>query len=240
MLFRSGQAEEAKAAIESSRDFASAAKAQGLDPKEAALARGEPLPEAGRVPELEEAAFSLAVGGTSVPLRTPAGYVVLKVVDRLPAGVPPLAEIKDRVAEAVKRSKAEVQALERATALAQAAERGEDLLVLAKKEGLPSGDTGLFSRSEPPRDGRLTGEVMRAAMELADGKVSQPVKSRPGVFVVKVIERQPPDRAGFDKERDELARQLLERKRTQAWSEWVSNLRAAAKIELSSQVASAR
>jgi len=44
----------------------------------------------------------LAVGGVSAPLKTAAGYVVIKVAQQIPAGVPPLPEIRDRVVEAIK------------------------------------------------------------------------------------------------------------------------------------------
>lgn len=230
------RAGEAQAAMRGAAEFSSAVKALALEPREAVLARGRPLPEVGLVPEVEEVAFGLATGGVSAPLKTPAGYVVLKALDRLPAAVPPLAEIRGEVDEAVRRTKAERQALERARALVAAAERGEDLATLAKKEGVPSGDTGLFARAEPPADKRLPGEVIRATLELAAGQVSQPVTSPQGVFVVKVIERQPADAAGFEKEREQLARQLLERKRMQAWEAWVSGLRAAAKIDVTGRV----
>jgi peptidyl-prolyl cis-trans isomerase D len=234
------RAEEARAAIQRAPEMFAAVRALGLDPKEGVVARGEPFPGVGRVPEVEEAIFGLAVGGTSAPLKTPAGYLVLKVFDRLPAAVPPLAEIRGEVTEAVKRTKAEAQALERSTTLARALEQGESPVVLAKREGLVAGETGFFSRAEPPTDRRLPGEVMRVALGLAPGKVSQPVKSPQGVFVVKVIDRQPADPAGFEKERDELARQLLERKRNQVWETWVSGLRVAAKIDLPSQPVSPR
>lgn len=231
------KAEEARAAIQGAKDASSAVRGPGLDSRETVVARGEPLPEVGRVPEVEEAAWSLALGGTSAPLKTAAGYVVLKVLDRLPAAVPPLAEIKEQVAAAVKRTKAEAEAMERATALARAAEQGEALAALAKGEGLSSGETGYFSRTDPPADRRLPSEVMRAALELPRGKASQPVRSPQGVFVVKLLDRQPADAAGFEKEREDLARQLLERKRTQAWEAWTASLRAAAKIDLSNRAA---
>jgi parvulin-like peptidyl-prolyl isomerase len=87
-------------------------------------------------------------------------------------------------------------------------------------------------------DKRLPGEVTRTALELAAGKVSEPVKSSQGVFVVKALERRAPDASGFDKERDELGRQLLERKKIQAWDAWVTSLRAAAKIDLNNRIVS--
>ena len=45
---------------------------------------------------LEEAAFALTQGGVSTPVHTPAGWVLLKNVATIPAGVPPLAEIRTR------------------------------------------------------------------------------------------------------------------------------------------------
>lgn len=229
------KADEARSALQSAKEFQAEAKRLGLESQELLLARGTPLPGVGRVPEVEEAAFTLAVGGVSSPLKTPAGYVILKVAERLPAAVPPLSEITGEVTEAVKLKKAEALALEKATALSQAVQKGEEIPTLTKKEGLPSGDTGLFSRSEPAADKRLPGDVMRAALELGVGKVSQPVKTPQGVFVVKTLDRQPPDPAGFEKEREELGRQLLEQKKNQIWERWLAALRANAKIDASKQ-----
>jgi peptidyl-prolyl cis-trans isomerase D len=227
--------EEVRNALQSAKDFQAEAKRLGLEPKEILMARGMPLPQVGRAPEVEEAAFALAVGGLSSPLKTPAGYLLLKVTERLPSAVPPLAEIEGEVAGAVRRQKAEALALEKANGLIQTAQKEEDLLALAKKEGLPFGETGLFSRSEQAADKRLPAEATRAALELGAGKVSQPVKTPQGVFVVKTLERKPPDPVGFDKEREELGRQLLEQKKNHLWESWLASLRASAKIEASKQ-----
>lgn len=229
------KADEARGSLQAAKDFQAEAKRVGLDPKEFLATRGMPLPGVGRAPEVEEAAFTLAVSGVSPSLKTPAGYVILKVAESLPAAVPPLSEISAEVTEAVKRKKAEALAVEKATALVQAVQKGEDLLALAKKDGLPSGETGLFSRAEPAADKRLSADVTRAALDLSVGKVSQPVKTPQGVFVVKTLERKPAGPAGFDKEREELGRQLLEQKKTQIWESWLASLRSKAKIDASKQ-----
>lgn len=230
------KAEEVKGPLLGAKDFPAEARQRGLEPKTALLARGESLEGIGRDQALEEAVFSLALGGVGGPLKTPGGYAVVKVIEQRPAAVPPLAEIKGRVADAVKREKAEGLALSRAQALSKAVEKGEDLLTAAKKQGLPSGDTGFFSRSEPAADRRVPGEVMRAALQLAVGKVSEPVTLSQGIYVVKVLERRAPEPAGLDKEREELRQQVLEQKRNQAWEHWVKSLKAGAKIQVSSRV----
>ncbi len=233
------KADALKDALVTARDFLAEARRLGLGPKAGLLARGESLEGVGRVQAVEEALFSLAVGGVTSPLRTPSGYVVAKVVESLPPAVPPFAEVKSKVAEAFKRQKAGALALARARELVAAAGKGEDLLAAAKRQGLPSGDTGFFSRSDPAGERSVPAEVRRLALELAVGKVSEPVATSQGVFVVKTLDRRAPDPAGFDKEREELRQQVLSRKKDQAWEGWVRSLKAEAKITYSPRLSSA-
>jgi len=225
------RAEDAKQALLSAPDFAAEAKKLGLDPKDATLGRGEPLAGVGRDPKLEEAVFTLAVGGTSAPVKAQSGYVIAKVSEQMPAGVPPLAEIKDRVVEAIKREKAEAIAMDKAKALVAALAKGGDFLAVAKADGFGTGETPLFSRAEPPKEARLPGTVMLAALQTPTGQVSEPTKAGTAVYVVKTIERQPADEAGFDKQRVELQKQTLDQKRTQAWDSWVQTQKLASKID---------
>ncbi len=67
------------------------------------------------------------------------------------------------------------------------------------------------------------------------GNLSEPVKTSQGVYLVKTLERQPPDPAGFEKERAEIEKQLLEQKQIEAWQSWVTALRSKAKIALLGQ-----
>ena len=57
---------------------------------------------------------------------------------------------------------------------------------------------------------------------------------------MKTLERQPPDLAGLEGEYQELRRQVLEQKRSQALESWLRGLRAAAKIEITGEAPSAR
>src|SRR5256886_10344849 len=106
------------------KDFAAEAKALGLTAAESTVARTDGFASFGAPNPLEEAAFNLTVGGVSPPVKTPVGLVLLKAMATIPAGVPPLAEIKERGALAVRREKAEGQASARATRLGAAAPRG--------------------------------------------------------------------------------------------------------------------
>lgn len=224
------KAEELRPKLQAAADFLAEARTLGLSPLETAIPRRAPLLGAPADP-MEQAAFDLAQGGVSTPIRTPAGWVVLKALDRLPAAVPPLAEVKDRVAAAVKRQKAEAVALERARQLAAQAGPSGDLAAAARAVGASSGETGRFSRSKPPE--RLPGDAVLAALQTPAGSLSEPVKSQQGYYVLRVLERVPADLDGLAPERAALARETLVQKQGRVWAAWVADARARSKIEIS-------
>jgi parvulin-like peptidyl-prolyl isomerase len=154
---------------------------------------------------------------------------VLKSTETIAAGVPPLAEIRDKVSAALKRQKAEAIALERATKLSGEG-RSQDLAAAAKALGAQSGETARFSRSKPAE--RLPGDVQLAALQSPVGAVTAPVKSPQGYYVVKVLERVAPNLADLATERDKLSREVLAQKQSQAWEAWINQARTGAKIEM--------
>ncbi len=227
------KADAARSSLLGAKDFAAEAKTLGLEAREATTARGEALEGIGRDPGLEEAVFALALGGVSAPVKTRGGYAVVKAVEQIPAGVPPLPDIKARVIDAIKRERAEALAVERAKALIASVEKGGDFLAAAKAAGFSTGEIPLFSRAEPPKDRTaLPGGVLVAALQTAAGQMAEPVRAGAAVYVVKTLERQPPDPQGFDRQRAELEKQALEQKRSQVWDSWIRARRAASKVEL--------
>ncbi len=232
------KADEARPALAAAKDFAADAKRLGLEAKETTIARGDGLEGIGRDPGVEEALFGLAVGGVTPPVKMALGIMIAKVTEQFPAGVPPFAEIKERVVETIKRERAQVAAEERAKALASSVGAG-DLLAAARRDKLPGGETPLFSRAEPPKEREpLPGAVLLAALQTPAGKLSEPVKTATGAYIVQTLERRPADPQGFDKARDQLRTQLLEQKRAFAWERWIKALYAGAKIKVQGETIS--
>jgi len=223
------RADQVRPELQGAKDFMAEAKKLGLQPIETTMARLDRVAGLTAPDSLEEAAFALALGGVSTPVQTPAGLVVLKAVEAIGAGVPPLIEIKDKVATSVKRQKAEAAALERAKRLAADAQTGGDLAGAAKKVGAVTGETARFSRAKPAE--RLPGDAMVAALQTPAGQLSAPVKAQQGYYLVKVLERVPPDMGGLAAERDKLLKEVLTQKQSLAWESWLSGARANAKVE---------
>jgi peptidyl-prolyl cis-trans isomerase D len=230
------RAEELRAKLIPAKDFMAEARTLGLAPVETKISRieasGMPRPDS-----IEETAFGLTIGGVSEPVKSPTGYMVVKVVEHIPSGVPPLAEIREQVVTAVKRDKADAVAMERAKQLATEAKTG-DVVAAGKKVAATTGETAPFSRVKPAD--KLPGDAMLAALETVKGGVTTPVKTPQGYYVLKVLERSPADTADLAKERVKLSQDLLAQKQNQAWESWVMTTRATAKIEMSPRLAAAR
>ncbi|MBI1735004.1 MAG: SurA N-terminal domain-containing protein [Candidatus Rokubacteria bacterium] len=231
------KAEELKPLLQAAPDFMAEAKKLGVSAVETRMPRVEAPPGMPRGESMEDAAFSLAVGGVSSPVKTPAGFIVMKVVEHLPAAVPPLGDIREQVAAAVKRQKAEGVALERAKQVATEAKAG-DFAAAAKKVGAQTGETARFSRVKPAE--KLPGDTMLAALQTVVNGVTDPVKTPQGYYVLKVLERAPADLTELDKERDKVRTELTMAKQSQAWESWIGTARGSSKIDISSRVQTRR
>jgi len=232
------RADEVRATLLSAKDFPAEAKRLGLEAQEASFGRGDALGEAGRDPQLDETLFGLAVGGVSTPIKTAGGFAIVKIVQLIPAGVPPVAEIRDRVVEAIKRERAEQQVTDKAKALVTTLGKGGDFAAAAKADGFSTGSLPLFSRSDPPKErGSLPGGVLVAALQTPAGQVADPVRADGGVYVVKTLERAAAAADGLEKERPELEKQVLEQKRALAWDNWIRGRLVDSKVQVGGQPA---
>ena len=232
------RADEVRAALLSAKDFRAEAKRLGLDAQEATFGRGDALGEAGRDPQLDETLFGLTVGGVSTPIKTAGGVAIVKIEQQIPAGVPPVAEIRERVVDAIKRERAEQQVTDKAKALVATLGKGGDFAAAAKADGFSTGSLPMFSRSDPPKErGSLPGGVLVAALQTPAGQVAEPVRADGGVYVVKTLERAAAAPDGLEKERAELEKQVLEQKRALAWDNWIRGRLADSKVQVGGQPA---
>lgn len=117
----------------------------------------------------------------------------------------------------------EAQALARIIEVQQKVGAGEDFAALAEQfsddpgSAAEGGELGWFARGQG-----LVTEFEDAAFQLQAGEVSQPVKTQFGYHLIKVEERDPA-RA--------LDTYTLEQKKYEAYQAWLTDLRAAAKVD---------
>jgi len=220
------KADEIRPGLAAAKDFMTQARSLGLSPIETTMAK-TPKPPGFTGDSLDDAAFALALGGVTAPIKTPAGWVVLKVTESLPAGVPPLPEIRERVAAAVRRQKADGIASGKAKELAEQAKNAK-LDEVAKRLGASYGETPRFSRGKPAE--RLPGDAQMAALQTPAGETSPAVRTPQGYYVVKVLERAPAGPVD-PVEKDKLERELTSQKQSQMWERWVVAARDESRID---------
>ena len=220
------KADDARAKLQGAADFAATARTLELNPLDTTVAKIDTPTGAPDV--MADATFALAQDGVSAPVKTPAGWIVIKAGETLPASVPPLAEIKERVSTAAKRARAETLGLERAKQLVTEAKAG-DFAAAAKKAGATTGETPRFSLAKPAE--KLPGDAMLKAFQTPAGSITEPVKTPQGYYVMKVLDRTPADPSGFAADKEKVAKEVLSQKQSQAWQAWVDAARAGSKVE---------
>jgi len=188
-----------------------------------------------RYPELfVQATLKLAVGEVAELVRSPAGFHVLKVIERINPNLPTMA-----VTESHARHILLIPgpALSEAAARARLAEfkrsivnGGADFAALAREHSqdgsaASGGDLGWSS------PGMFVPEFEATLNRLAPGEVSDPLVSRFGLHLIQLLERRQARLS--PKQQHEAIKVMLHRKKSdQAYQTWAQEVRARAYVEL--------
>jgi peptidyl-prolyl cis-trans isomerase SurA len=188
----------------------------------------------GRLPELFAAALAKLKPGEVTPvLRSPAGFHILKLVDRRGAGVDSapvrqtrLRHILIRTNEAV----SDADARRRITQLRDRIVNGADFAEIARTN---SDDASAARGGELDwvYPGDTVPEFERAYEALKVGEVSEPVRTPFGYHLIQVLERRTGE-ASPERRRAQARELLRERKADEAYQEWLRQLRDQTYVEL--------
>lgn len=226
---------KAEAALEQIRrgeDFAKVA-ASFSDAPDALSGGVMGLRPADRLPALyAEAAKKLGPGQVGEILRSPAGFHILKLVERKGGAIPAQSIKQTRARHILVKVNELVSEAEAKRKLVDLRERlinGADFAELARLysndlSAAKGGDLGWLYQ------GDTVPEFERAMDALQPNELSQPVKSPFGFHLIQVLERRV---EGASQERQRLlARQALrERKSDEAYQDWLRQMRDRAYVE---------
>jgi peptidyl-prolyl cis-trans isomerase SurA len=217
-------------------DFAQVA-ASFSDGPEALQGGGLGWRDQDRLPELfVDALVRMKPGEISEPLRSPAGFHVLLLLEKRGAGSASAASApvqQQRVRHILMRTNelvSERDARQRMLSLRERIENGADFAELARvhsEDGSASkgGDLGWIYPGDTVPD------FERAMNALQIMELSQPVKSPFGFHLIQVQERKLADMSD-ERKRMEVRRILRDRKSDEAFEEWLRQLRDRAYVEL--------
>lgn len=176
---------------------------------------------------------NLAVGTVAAPVRSGAGFHVLKLIEKRQQGFGNLTVTQTRARHILLRTNAQLSistARDRLNDLRKRIAEGLDFATAAKENSQDGsaregGDLGWAVQ------GQFVPEFEEVMNTLAPGQVSEPLTSRFGVHLIQVQERR--ERKMSEREQREAARGALrERKLDEAFLTWAQELRARAFVEL--------
>jgi peptidyl-prolyl cis-trans isomerase SurA len=187
-----------------------------------------------RLPALyADAIKTLKPGETSDILRSPAGFHIVKLVDRQGGGAKPVVALKQTRARhiliKVNELVSEAEARRKLVALKERLDNGADFAELARLHSndlsaAKGGDLGWLYQGDTVPD------FEKGMDRLKINQISEPIQSPFGFHLIQVLERRTEDATA---ERQRLgARQVLrERKSDEAYQDWVRQMRDRAYVE---------
>ena len=173
--------------------------------------------------EVVKRAFTLKQGELGGPIETARGVYLIKVKEKQPSAVPPLAQIKARVEALALEEKAQEVAKKKA----------EEALAKGDVKGQETGPFAYSAAGDIPKIGKSP-EIAEAAFALTTEAptAKTPFKIGDRWFAIKLKNRIAGDQAEFQKTKEEIKKSLLPKKQQEALDSWLKELKTKAKIEI--------
>jgi peptidyl-prolyl cis-trans isomerase SurA len=192
------------------------------------------LRSVGRLPELfVEATRSLPTGGVAGPLRSAAGFHVLKVIERRQSAAPDFSVTQSRARHILLRPGPQLNQADAVARLAQfrqqiaSGQANFETLARQHSQDGSAREGGELGWVSP---GQFVPEFEQAMNALRPGEMSQPVVSRFGVHLIRLDERRQTELS--EREQRDLARDLVrEQKSEEALKAWSEDVRGRAFVE---------
>ena len=185
-------------------------------------------------PLFVDAVKGLSVGGVAGPLRSGAGFHVLKVVEKGKLGSPGMTVTQNHARHILLRPSKQLSESAARKQLEEFKRRVEsgsaDFAALAREfsqDGSAStgGDLGWSS------PGQFVPEFEHVLAGLSPGQIAEPLTSRFGVHLIQLLERR--EATLNPRQQREIARtQLREKKLEEAYGPWAQEVRARAYVDL--------
>ena len=179
-------------------------------------------------------AFGLSVDEVSDVQEFADGYYVIEVVEKVPAKIPELKAVEDRVKKDVIKQKQDAKALSEANRFLAELKKGQPFNTISQKFKLAPKKTGFFKRNDSIPTIGQEAEIASTAFKLSDHDPlpSEPLKGQKGYYVISFRERKEPELNGFEKEKAALKDRLLQQKAFKTMEDWLKRIKSESQISI--------
>jgi len=182
--------------------------------------------------QVNDFALENDVGKTSDAIETAKGFYVFQVKTKRPAGIAPLEAIKPAIKQELAKNKADSLAYEKAEKIFAQIRAGKSLKDAAEQNSATYAEPAEFSRSSPiPEIGAIPEFIGKAFSLTQANQISSPVKTNLGAFIIQLVSRSEPNDSLFTAIKDSLAYVALQKKQSQVYQDWFSQIRKQAEIK---------
>jgi peptidyl-prolyl cis-trans isomerase D len=219
------QAQEVHDALVAGSDWETVAHSRGLIFRETPLiTRGQAVEGIENPAAFGQAVFALQEGDISQPMSMGNHHLIMKLLERKAAYLPPFEEVQAAVQEALVRERTRELARQQADAWLNEVKAGKSLDELAQMLNTQAEQTDLFSRNSTiPKLGRPQAFMKEAfRMRVGDARVVD-LMGQPAIIALK--ERQAFDAEAYEKDKEQLRQRVLRQRRDQVFAQWSNDLR---------------
>ena len=193
------------------------------------LSAFDKLPELGVGPDFLQKAFTLAPDQPySDPIAGSNALYVLEYIDGRPSAIPPFEEVQEQATEQVKKLRRYAATLDHAnTVAAQLKQRvagGKTFAAACAELNLKVETPAPFTVAEEKLDLPVAASIQQGTLGLPVGAVSDLVRTTTGAVVFHLRGRQAANLADFEKDKEALTRQVLQRNRQALFNDWIQAL----------------
>ncbi len=196
--------------------------------------QNEVVPNLGRGGELQRAVFEQSALSWGEPVRVPAGWAIPVVLEVIPARVPGLDEVRDRVRADLVAERQKGVGLERLAAARERISRGETTLDQAAAElGLALVHSGSFGARGTINGLGREPALIHAALALPVGALGAPVGTANGAALFEVLARTQFDPIEFAATKNNLRSELEQQRVNQLQAALIARRRLDGKASYS-------
>ena len=182
--------------------------------------------------------FDLLEDEISDVVEAGGSYYLFQVVQRVAPEVPDLAAVRDAVLEDLSTQMRDTAAKEAAEAFLAAVEDGKSMEAAAENTPAEIITSDYFKRQAPIPEIGNEAELSREAFLLTPEKplADNVITGSKGYYVIYLEDRRLPEQASFAAEKDKVMTQLLQVKKQDVFSEWLSAMKAESEIKRNERI----
>jgi len=164
----------------------------------------------------------------SDPIAGTNAFYVLEYVDGQPSAIPAFEEVQEKVTTQVKRLRRYAATLDQARATAEQLKKmvanGLTFAAACAELKLKVETPAPFTVSDEKLDLPSAASIQQAVLGMKVGAVSDVLRTLTGGVVFSLRDRQAADLAEFEKNKEQLTRQVLQRNRQALFNDWIQSL----------------